>query len=209
MRVNTAVAMLLWSAAVLAADDVPRNLQLMDGGVAFRIGDRSITAAGLEAALAQAEASEGESPRVAALLNILGDRQRSESRFSEAAGLYQRALTIFQKSMGARHPNVATVSLNLGASYQAQNRSGDAVPHYERALAIFEQALSPEHSYVTVLRRSIVSMAAAPTSSDSTKGRWPNRRRCWDPGIRGFWRCCTNWRGCTSNNAASLWPSPM
>ena len=149
MRVKIAVAMLLWSAAVLAADDVPRNLELTEGGVAYRIGDRPIGAGGLEAALAEAETVEPDSARLAALLTILGDRQRSASRFNEAARLYHRALTMFQSSMGARHPNVATVSLNLAGTYLAQNRRTDAVPHYERALGIFEQVLSPEHSYVT------------------------------------------------------------
>ena len=149
MRVKLAVAILLWSAAVAAADEVPGNLRLMEGGTAYRIGDRDIAVGGLEAALAAAEAAAPDSPRVAALLNILGDRQRGDSRFAEAALLYHRALAMFQRTMGAWHPNVATVSLNLASAYVAQNRSADAAQHYERALGIFEQVLSPEHSYVT------------------------------------------------------------
>ena len=151
----------------------PASVNDVRFGYMHRIGDRSISAAGLEATLAEAEATDPESPRVAALLNIMGDRQRSEARFSEAAYLYQRSLAIFQKSMGAWHPNVATVSLNLAFAYGAQNRFLEALPHYERALAIFEHVLSPEHSYVTATFDAL----AALYRQHSSPCRWEWRPR--------------------------------
>ena len=76
----TVVALFLWCGAV-SAQKPPRDLQVMPGGVAYRIGGHAGAAGGIEAALAQAEASAPDSPRTAALLNLLGDQHRSQHRY--------------------------------------------------------------------------------------------------------------------------------
>jgi CHAT domain-containing protein len=65
--------------------------------------------------------------------------------YSKAEPLYQRALAIYEKTLGPEHPNTATSLNNLAELYDAMGAYGKAEPLSQRALAISEKVLGPEH----------------------------------------------------------------
>jgi CHAT domain-containing protein/Tfp pilus assembly protein PilF len=87
---------------------------------------------------------------VAGSLNGLANVYQSQGRYADAEGLYQRALAIKEKALGANHPNVATTLNNLANVYQLQGKYADAAATYQRALAIYEKALGANHPDVAV-----------------------------------------------------------
>ncbi len=66
-------------------------------------------------------------------------------KYSKAEPLYQRALQIREKVLGAEHPDVAQSLNNLAELYRAQGLYGQAEPLYQRALQILETVLGAEH----------------------------------------------------------------
>jgi CHAT domain-containing protein/Tfp pilus assembly protein PilF len=68
--------------------------------------------------------------------------------YSTAEPLYQRALAIDEKALGAEHPHVAGSLNNLAGLYQYMGNYSTAEPLYQRALAIDEKALGAEHPHV-------------------------------------------------------------
>jgi Tfp pilus assembly protein PilF len=79
------------------------------------------------------------------LLNRSGLYLDDRARYAEAEPLYQRALAIREKALGADHPDTATSLNNLATLYYHQGRSGEAEPLYRRTLAIREKAQGPDH----------------------------------------------------------------
>jgi uncharacterized protein len=53
-----------------------------------------------------------EHPKIATLLNNLGDFYESRDRFTEAKPCFERALAIFEKHLGAAHPKVTLALVN-------------------------------------------------------------------------------------------------
>lgn len=92
-----------------------------------------------------------EHPGVAAVLNNLAEPYHAQGRYTEAEPLYEQALAINEKVLGAEHPDVATNLSNLAAFYHDLGRDAEAEPLYERALAISERALGPDHPDVGVI----------------------------------------------------------
>jgi tetratricopeptide (TPR) repeat protein len=68
-----------------------------------------------------------------------------EGKYSEAEGLYKRALAIRETALGANHPDVAQTLNNLALVYADQSKHGEAEALYKRALAIRETALGANH----------------------------------------------------------------
>jgi tetratricopeptide (TPR) repeat protein len=77
---------------------------------------------------------------VAWLLNELANSYQNQGRYTEAEPLYQRSLTILEKSLGPDDP-IATALNSLGSLYYAQGRYADAEPLLKRSLAIREKSL--------------------------------------------------------------------
>ena len=65
--------------------------------------------------------------------------------YSKALPLYERALTINEKSLGSQHPNTAMILNNMSNLYQDMGDLAKAQPLCARALAICDNALGPEH----------------------------------------------------------------
>ena len=78
--------------------------------------------------------------RTAIYLNNLGLLYTTQEKYTEAESLYQRALTIDEKSLGVEHPEVATVLKNLADLYLAQGKNDRAEPLQYRVQAIREKA---------------------------------------------------------------------
>jgi CHAT domain-containing protein/tetratricopeptide (TPR) repeat protein len=66
-------------------------------------------------------------------------------KFSDAIPLAQRAVAIYEKTLGPDHPNVAMSLDWLSVLYRDQGRYADAEPLYKRSLAIREKAVGPDH----------------------------------------------------------------
>jgi esterase/lipase superfamily enzyme len=82
---------------------------------------------------------------VGTLLNNLAELYRSQGRYSEAEGLFERALSIREKALGPNHPHVGISLNNLARLYQSMDRYAEAEPLYRRGLAILEKEFGPDH----------------------------------------------------------------
>jgi tetratricopeptide (TPR) repeat protein len=88
------------------------------------------------------------SQEAARLLNQAGYYLHERARYAQALPLSQRALSIWEQTLGPAHPNVATSLNNLAILYRAQGQYAEALPLSQRALSIWEQALGPAHPNV-------------------------------------------------------------
>ena len=68
-----------------------------------------------------------------------------QGKYSEAEGLYKRALAIRETALGANHRDVAWTLNNLALVYADQSKHGEAEELYKRALAVRGQALGASH----------------------------------------------------------------
>jgi tetratricopeptide (TPR) repeat protein len=69
----------------------------------------------------------------------------SQGKYESAEPLYQRALDIWERQLGADHPSTATSLNNLAALYHSQGKYESAEPLYQRALDIYERQLGADH----------------------------------------------------------------
>src|SRR6266699_1779792 len=81
----------------------------------------------------------------AVALNKLGIVVQAQGKYSEAEGLFKRALVIREKALGANHPDVGQTLNNLANVYRAQGKYSEAEGLLKRALVIREQALGASH----------------------------------------------------------------
>ena len=58
---------------------------------------------------------------------------------------YERALEIYEKLRGHKHPSVAMVLMNLGVLWKIKGDKDKAISLYQEALAIKEEILGPNH----------------------------------------------------------------
>jgi len=66
--------------------------------------------------------------------------------------LYERALAIIEKVLGADHPDTARSLNNLAVLLKDQAEYATARPLYERALTIYENVLGREHVSTNIVR---------------------------------------------------------
>ena len=66
-------------------------------------------------------------------------------KYDEARPLYEHAIEIRERALGANHLEVAQVLNNLATVYHAKGEYAKAGPLFRRALDIKEKALGPEH----------------------------------------------------------------
>jgi len=107
-----------------------------------RLLPHALAAVGHAGALGVASEATGR------LLNQAGLYLDGRAEFAEAKVAYERALAIYEQSLGSDHPNVATLVNNLGGVLRALGDLAGARAHYERALAIDEAAFGPNHPNV-------------------------------------------------------------
>jgi len=72
--------------------------------------------------------------------------------------MYQRSLTIDEKSLGPDHPSVATTLNNLAGLYESQGKYVEAEPLYQRSLAIRETSLGLDHPTSVTIRNNCTSL---------------------------------------------------
>ena len=72
----------------------------------------------------------------ATALNNLATIYDNTGRYSEAEPLFEEALSIRRRLLGADHPDTAVSLNNLAGLYRIQGRYDDAEPLFEEALSI-------------------------------------------------------------------------
>ncbi|HMA37371.1 MAG TPA: tetratricopeptide repeat protein, partial [Chloroflexia bacterium] len=81
----------------------------------------------------------------AALLNTLGTLLQDQGDYAAARPLLERALTIYEATLGPTHRDTVASLNNLALLLQVQGDYAGARPLYERALTISEATLGPTH----------------------------------------------------------------
>jgi tetratricopeptide (TPR) repeat protein len=96
------------------------------------------------------------------LLDWLADyRAQALAVYAAALPLRERALAIYERTLGPEHPGTATYLNNLALLLKDQGDLAGARPLYERALAIREKALGPEHPWTALSLQSLAAMLQA------------------------------------------------
>jgi tetratricopeptide (TPR) repeat protein len=102
---------------------------------------------GLEAAL-HAEELGVALIRAAGLLSQLGLYLKGRGDLDRAQELYQRALAIAEKELGAEDDLVGTIANNLGIVFSDRGQPREARKYIERALAIAEKLYDPDDASI-------------------------------------------------------------
>ena len=92
---------------------------------------------------------------IAGLHNNIASVFEAEERYFEALLDYKKALRIYLKHHGSRHPRVAMVIVNLGNVYQLQGRYELSLQLYEKALQIYTGQLEDCHPNVSLVYTKI------------------------------------------------------
>ncbi len=103
----------------------------------------------------------GVAEPTARLMNELGRLFLNKALLAEAEPLMERAVTIFEGSLGEQHTNVAVALNNLATLFQATNRLGEAEPLMERVVTIFEISLGEQHPNVAVALNNLAQLLKA------------------------------------------------
>jgi len=126
----------------------------------FRAFDAGRNADAIEALSAAVDAAAGlEADRLAQSLANLAEAHRLQGRFSEAEPLYDRAVTLYEETLGPEHPDLALTLNNQALLFHAQGDHARAEPLYRRAVAVFERALGPDHPTTRTSRDNLVALA--------------------------------------------------
>ena len=105
----------------------------------------------------------------AALLRDLANSYYDRADYTAAEPLFQRALDICERQLGADHPHTAFSFGNLAQLHTQQKRYADAEIGLLKALQIFMSAFNnPQHPYVTETVRRIQNLVAAAINDGRT-----------------------------------------
>ena len=114
----------------------------------------------LTAALEQAEKYGVEDLRVADAANDLAVVYANSGKPVEAELLFNRALAIGEKGLGADHPGVGATVQNLGILYATQERYREAEPLLKRSLAINLKEFGSKHVRTALSLKTLSSFYA-------------------------------------------------
>ena len=126
---------LLTFGALAAASAQPADIKAIDNAFQDRYAHGNYPAAQIDAQKLErlVKARFGaDHPDYAVALNKLGIVFLAEGKYSEAEGLYKRALAIREQTNGEGHPFVGQVLNNLALVYVAQAKYTEAVGLFER-----------------------------------------------------------------------------
>ena len=102
--------------------------------------------AAIESLSAAVDAAEQLEPdRLALSLANLAEVHRFEGDYVNAVPLYDRAVVLYEASLGPDHPDLALTLNNQALLHHAQEEYAKAEPLYERALGIWDRTLGAEH----------------------------------------------------------------
>lgn len=157
---DTLEAPRLWKPA-LDGDAREQARAVLDLARLYDWQNKSIAAEALyRHALSLTTAWEDNAGNVGLILSALALLHGRRGDFAKASELFERALSVVEKSFPPDDPRVAMALNNLGFSYSVQKRYAEAEPLLGRALAIHEAARGADHpgtthilnNYATLLR---------------------------------------------------------
>ena len=90
----------------------------------------------------------------ATALNNLAMIYENTGRYDEAEPLFDQALSIRRRVLGADHPDTAISLNNFAALYRAQGRYSEAAQLFNEAVEIMERVLGVEHPNTKVAREN-------------------------------------------------------
>ena len=91
-------------------------------------------------------------------LNNLAALYAKQGKYEQAEPLFQRALAIRERVLGAEHPDTASSLNNLAILYRNQGKYEQAEPLYQRALTIYERVLGAEHPDTKRVRENYLEL---------------------------------------------------
>lgn len=74
---------------------------------------------------------------------------------SKALFFYEKAFTIWQKTLPPTHTYLAICYSNMGGVYRKMDEYTKALECYERALVIFQHSLPPNHRNINDMKENI------------------------------------------------------
>jgi tetratricopeptide (TPR) repeat protein len=99
----------------------------------------------LQKQIDEMQSQDLNSPLLASLYNSLGQAYQDAIRYREAEDPYQKALELYKKQFGDKHPSVATSINNLAVLYSSQGRYAEAEPLYKQSLALSRELFGSSH----------------------------------------------------------------
>jgi tetratricopeptide (TPR) repeat protein len=114
------------------------------------------------------------------LLNASAAYLAEHARYPEAELLYQRALRIWEESLGPKHPEVAYPLNNLANLYYNQGKDAEAERLYERALRIWEASLGRDHPEVAYPLNGLATLYQAQGKYEEAEGLYERALRIWE-----------------------------
>ena len=107
----------------------------------------------LHGALAIQERVHGRvHPRVAFILNELGNLEYRRNRFGDAETAFSRTVEIYRAAYGNKSYRVAVALANLGSVFIAREEYARAEPLLREAIDLYGVVLSPDHFNTAVAR---------------------------------------------------------
>jgi tetratricopeptide (TPR) repeat protein len=170
-RLVLGVCCLTAGSAPVAAQDVAAWQKGVEAAkVAYKQRDYARCDQLLQAALQEAQKFGADDARVGVTLHNQANLAAARGQDAEAEPLYQRALAVLEKALGANHTQAALARLGLADFLTARGRYAEAEPHYQRALARLEQVVGPNHAIVaTVLERYALLLRHTDRAADADK----------------------------------------
>lgn len=110
----------------------------------------------------QAANANDEGLLVARAVDGLGDLYRAQGRLPEAARLYERSASMWERLLGPRQPRLAVTYHNLGAVYLSMGDPQSAENRFVRALAIWEAVYGADSSQAGNSRRALRAAQESP-----------------------------------------------
>ena len=87
-------------------------------------------------------------PDIASSCNNLATALGDQGDLKKAIEYHERALAIWQQTLGPQHPDVASSYNNLANVLRKEGDLKQAREYHERAFAIRQQTLGPQHGYI-------------------------------------------------------------
>jgi len=94
-------------------------------------------------------------------LSTMGTLERVAGRYEEARAYLERALALFERTLGPDHPSVARTLANLGKVDRTSGRYAEARGYLERAVAIIERGQGLDHPNLAGALTSLGGVAIA------------------------------------------------
>lgn len=124
----------------------------------------------LSRALVHAEALEGETETLAAVLGLLGDLAQLRGAFEQAEVRFRRAIAVWERAGGAEIPQVVSPLSRLAKLCAARGDDAEAEALLRRALEICERSLGGEDPRTAKAQRQLAAYLQARGRHDEAAG---------------------------------------